>query len=1086
MPTINFHYNGQAFSANVTDEFMQKPEENQVTLLKSDLLAKYGDARHKEIKDKGFLDYLALLERPAQAIKVGLKESDIGGNLFRAAGGVDLTPEEGFLKGAYRGLMGEDEVRTQDFLPDNMNPVLKGVLGFAGDVATDPLTFLGGSVVGKIASGARKHTPRAVAQKLQDFKEYAVNADIKGYGLPDVGRWFNVPVGRAAKAVKGLSEQAGKDLRNRERVLAEELPKLDKFFKERAIALGISTPKLKGSFRNLMEDPAGVYGIEGYDPIRAADELGEEGMGLLKDWKGRLDTFRKEEQAYGLTYEKMEDYFPHIITPAGRKQIAEGKHPFIEGFDDLGQPIYKAGFRRPRELEGPVETINAAKLEATGGRNPNPVDRLYEDQFFHEDPTVALGLRWARHNKALQRKWYIDEMTDARRAVGQKGKNFKPELGIGRWIKPDPANKGSYLERYMDLNGDYQWRAVDNIDDWAVVKGFPKHSMEDEVREEWARVFKTVSEREGSTITGAEGAADDAARIMEEALTEKFMAPKQVARQLEDHLSLMSGDVRGEEALDKFLKFYDETQNAWKAWTLGVRPAYHTRNALGNILNAYTITGLGENIPKAVETFGNAAKLQYYAKMEGSSLKRQELIDNFSGIGTTFKDTPPKIDDALWEKEFADTGFTMEQIVDAAIGRGINAGHYRADIVREYESALASSQGLGSKLHRVLGPDNPLVRGGFAFGGTIEGNARYAVFLDTLEKIKKNPSDWTWKAPDGKEIKLSEFTKHKYYTTDVVDSIKNPGELVQVRRLMNKSEAIFDVAGQQVKKALFDYSDVSRFERDWAKRAMPFYTWTRKNIPAQLKSLVQNPQRAEKLHLAKEQFEYETGDLDYSDYGAMWGDRVPIFLGKEKHGVVQGFMALNVVPMADLQRILKPKPLLAEMTSPLIKAPLELLNNYDSFRKKPITTIPGESKDFLGVALPPKLWHLAQLIVPLVEINRVNPAGVFGEQMVDPVTGKRTITEAFGGLGARRESNPIDAPEVARWLRFFTGATVYDVNLRKQRYFMNKNFKRDATDLKGQLKWAKANQRTRTADRLIEVLEELDRQEITDPLDRRN
>ena len=92
---------------------------------------------------------------------------------------------------------------------------------------------------------------------------------------------------------------------------------------------------------------------------------------------------------------------------------------------------------------------------------------------------------------------------------------------------------------------------------------------------------------------------------------------------------------------------------------------------------------------------------------------------------------------------------------------------------------------------------------------------------------------------------------------------------------------IFDVAAQEVKKSLFDYSDVSRFERDVLKRFMPFYTWTRKNIPAQLASLVKNPQRAEKLAIAKAQFEHESGDLDYSDYGQFWGERVPIFFGQE-------------------------------------------------------------------------------------------------------------------------------------------------------------------------------------------------------------
>lgn len=44
----------------------------------------------------------------------------------------------------------------------------------------------------------------------------------------------------------------------------------------------------------------------------------------------------------------------------------------------------------------------------------------------------------------------------------------------------------------------------------------------------------------------------------------------------------MAGDIRGEKELSKFLKMYDDVQNAWKAWTLGVRPAYHTRNLVGN------------------------------------------------------------------------------------------------------------------------------------------------------------------------------------------------------------------------------------------------------------------------------------------------------------------------------------------------------------------------------------------------------------------------------------------------------------------------------------------------------------------------
>ena len=138
------------------------------------------------------------------------------------------------------------------------------------------------------------------------------------------------------------------------------------------------------------------------------------------------------------------------------------------------------------------------------------------------------------------------------------------------------------------------------------------------------------------------------------------------------------------------------------------------------------------------------------------------------------------------------------------------------------------------------------------------------------------------------------------------------------------------------------------------------------------------------------------------------------------------------------------------MTSPIIKVPLEIVANYDTFRKSKIKKHKGESKDYLGVSLPPRMWHLAQALVPLTEINRLNPRGVFGERMKDEL-GRVKSTRAYGGMGALRETS-MDAPEAARWIRFFSGGTVYDVDLHKNRYIMNKNLKKDIAMLKGKIK----------------------------------
>ena len=109
MHRIKFDFQGQTFKADVADSFLKRDSSEQARILKQNLIDKYETRKPpRGTEEKGVLDYLALLERPAQALKVGLKESDIGGNVFRSLGGVDLTPEEGLLTGLERGWMGED------------------------------------------------------------------------------------------------------------------------------------------------------------------------------------------------------------------------------------------------------------------------------------------------------------------------------------------------------------------------------------------------------------------------------------------------------------------------------------------------------------------------------------------------------------------------------------------------------------------------------------------------------------------------------------------------------------------------------------------------------------------------------------------------------------------------------------------------------------------------------------------------------------------------------------------------------------------------------------------------------------------
>ena len=132
------------------------------------------------------------------------------------------------------------------------------------------------------------------------------------------------------------------------------------------------------------------------------------------------------------------------------------------------------------------------------------------------------------------------------------------------------------------------------------------------------------------------------------------------------------------------------------------------------------------------------------------------------------------------------------------------------------------------------------------------------------------------------------------------------------------------------------------------------------------------------------------------------------------------------------------------------------------------------------MALPARLWKLAQLLVPLIEINRANPGGVFGEKTLDSATGEQTVTKGWGGWGAYRESNPQDLSETARWIRFFTGSTTYDINLDRQAYFKNSKITGDLSRLKSALTTSTSKNENRRSSQIIRAIEAIERQSFTE------
>ena len=461
--------------------------------------------------------------------------------------------------------------------------------------------------------------------------------------------------------------------------------------------------------------------------------------------------------------------------------------------------------------------------------------------------------------------------------------------------------------------------------------------------------------------------------------------------------------------VNSFLKVYDGAQNWWKMWSLGARPAYHSKNTIGNLWNNYLG---GVTTPKPY--------------LDAGALQIKIAKGNMDG----------KI-----------AGYPVKELYDAMSTRGIfGGGQYGGDIARRMEESIQGA----SKNPLTLSTKNPILQGGFKMGQTIEDNARMALYIDQLNK-----------------------------------------------------GASLDQAAKHVRKYLFDYGDVSDFEKTYAKRILPFYTWSRKNIPLQLEALATQPDKINKINLAINNVQ-QANQVEQPDLAQVPGyirEQAPLYVGSNKEtNTVSAIPLQGLIPTFDVagltsflntetapQGIKKGK--LGETlstvfggVSPLIKAPLEFIANYDFFRKKTIQQYPGETADMLGIEMPVHLAKLLSNIIMINEIDRANPGTIFGSRFVDPLTGEVTTTNSFFGLGTPRESRT-DLPDEQRLNQYLNGIRIYDINMDEEEYRQTMQQKKDIQALQSLLTQSDRQEKTRGAlnaeaalDRFYEDIEMFEKQ----------
>ena len=298
-------------------------------------------------------------------------------------------------------------------------------------------------------------------------------------------------------------------------------------------------------------------------------------------------------------------------------------------------------------------------------------------------------------------------------------------------------------------------------------------------------------------------------------------------------------------------------------------------------------------------------------------------------------------------------------------------------------TATSEKESFFSRAYGMLG-DNMFTRANRNFGQQMENNSRLAHFITMM-------------------------------TTDK-GKIKGNGLLNKKATGMGMNA---DEAAESVKRYLFDYGELTPFERDYMKTIIPFYTWMRKNIPLQFKAIAEHPERYAMVPKLQHNLESMSAEWEgiptpdyFDDINAM---RMPIT--SEALPLNDSGMPLYFapdLPYGDLNR-LNMKDMVSSMT-PFLKTWAEIYpsEGYSFFLDSDIQDYQDQAAvaKFFGeeMELPfnEKTYHAIKTLLP-----PVGKAARLGERASEGKFTEQALREVLG-LNFRS----VDVDAVVRAKRF--------------------------------------------------------------------
>lgn len=376
---------------------------------------------------------------------------------------------------------------------------------------------------------------------------------------------------------------------------------------------------------------------------------------------------------------------------------------------------------------------------------------------------------------------------------------------------------------------------------------------------------------------------------LDQAGKEIFLFPPEVGNVVKRFFATTTKD-----GFSQFLKHWDEIHAAWRAWTLYPIPSYHIRNMVSSVFMGW----LGGVTNKEVyqDSFRVMSLLSSYRKGAVSRTGVQEALASMK-----FANAAGQVatgEDLL--REFVRLG-------------GFHGGRHRNEFSRfgtlrrasEFEKLVEEAGMRGvSELTGSWIYDNSVLRSGVSIAAWTENRVRFAAFIDAFKKG-------------------------------------------HIERQGDKILTGYEAAIMHVKKLFYDYTDLTQFERDWLIRVIPFYAWSRHNIPRMVETLITDPVKHYRFYEMIDGIERNVvgGPVDESSLPEWVRERFGFVVAKEKNGSYIVKTGDGFFPMLDVYKLISGTGILGALRdgiTPFVKVPIEQIANLSFYTGEKIENYPGE------------------------------------------------------------------------------------------------------------------------------------------------